>query len=294
MFPFKRADRRIVLAVADTHGGHSLGLLNPDTELVAAYDDYGRAMYWCPPLTVTQKRLWPLWIDFRNQVVDYADGCEIVVVHAGDPTHGEKHPGGNIPGIDLEDQRTISFWNLKPLFALPNVKKGRLYTGTPAHVEPGFSDARVADKLAKNFPKKEILSVHHSRSAIGQEFLDVAHTGPHPGSRDWLRGNVALLHLRDRVYRDRRMNKTPATVYLRAHRHVYVHVTLNDMWWHTPSVHHLVVVPSFCGFTSYARSVTQSEPELVNGMVAFEIIDGKLRDIKPFVDYTDLRLEETL
>jgi hypothetical protein len=238
--------------------------------------------------------LWPLYLEIKDKVVDYADGCEIVLLHMGDPTHGEKHTQGNIPGIDMEDQRTIAFWNLKPWFALPNVRAGRLYTGTTAHVEPGFSDARVANMLAKEFPGKDIKSVHHSRSAVGQEIFDNAHTGPPPGIRDWLKGNVALWHLRDRVYRDRRMNKTPATVYLRAHRHVYVHVTLNDMWWHVPSVHHLVVVPSFCGFTAHAREITQSDPELVNGVVAFEVVDGKLRDIEPFVDYTDLRLEETL
>jgi hypothetical protein len=246
------------------------------------------------PMTKVQRRLWPLYKRTIGDIADYADGCEIVVIHAGDPTQGDKHSGGNIPGITFEQQKQISFWNLKPLIELGNVKTARLLTGTPAHVEPGRADADVAALLATKFPEKDIKVVHHTRIHVGDEVIDGAHTGPHGGSRDWLKGNVATLHLRDRVYRDRRMNKTPATVYLRAHRHVYVHVTLNDIWWHTPSVHHLVVVPSFCGFTSYARSVTQSEPELVNGMVTFEIVNGKLREILPFVDYTDLRLEETL
>ena len=290
----KRTDRRIVLAVADTHGGHSLGLLNPDACVIWVEDEWGMGEYVPPIPTKVQERLWPLFIDTKNEVVKYADGCEIIVLHVGDPTHGEKHPGGNIPGLDLEAQRMIAYWNLVPLLELPNVTKMRMFTGTPAHVEPGRADANVATKLAKRFPNKEVVAVHHTRSYVGDALFDGAHTGPHGGSRDWLEGNVALLHLRDRIYRDRRAKKTPADVYLRAHRHVYRHVTLNDMWWHKPSAHHLVIVPSFCGFTSYARSATQSDPELVNGMVTFEVVGGKLREILPWVDYTDLRMEEVL
>lgn len=290
----RRVDRRIILAVADTHGGHSLGLLNPDACVIWVEDEWGMGEYVPPIPTKVQTRLWPLWTDYIGEVVHYADGCEIVVVHAGDPTHGEKHPGGNIPGIDLEGQRTIAEWNLKPLLEMPNVSAMRMYTGTPAHVEPGRADANVATRLARRFPNTDIKPVHHTRCHFGQEIFDGAHTGPHPGSRDWLRGNVAYLQLLDRIYRDRRMGKRPSTVYLRAHRHVYVHRTHNEVWAGEHTQHHLVIVPSFCGFTSYARSVTQSEPELCNGMVTFEIIDGKLREIKPWVDYTDLRMEETL
>jgi hypothetical protein len=40
--------------------------------------------------------------------------------------------------------------------------------------------------------------------------------------------------------------------------------------------------------------VTQSEPELTNGMCVYEIVGGKVMNIHPFIEYTDLRLEETL
>lgn len=289
----RKTYRRIVAAVADTHGGHSLGLLNPDTVLIRQLDDFGDQEEWTPEPTTTQKRLWPLYLDFIDQTVQYADGCEIIVLHAGDPTWGVKHARGIIAGVDEEDQRLIAFWNLKPLIAMPNVQKGRLYTSTPAHA-PGYADARVAAMLDADFPSREVRAVHHSRIHVGEALFDVAHHGPHPGSRDWLKGNVANIYLRDRMYRDRRMNVEPADVYLRAHRHCWVHETRNDIWWFKVSQHHLTVVPSMSGFTAFARYVTQSDPELINGFCLYEVTKGKLTDIQWLLDFTDLRLEEVL
>jgi hypothetical protein len=44
----------------------------------------------------------------------------------------------------------------------------------------------------------------------------------------------------------------------------------------------------------YARQVTRSDSELAYGMVAWEIIDGKLRHTKPFIEIEDLRTCEIL
>ena len=83
-------------------------------------------------------------------------------------------------------------------------------------------------------------------------------------------------------------------MYIRAHRHTWLPVPFRDRWQGKHTKHDLTVVPSYCGLTDFARNITQSEPELVNGMCAYEIVDGKLRDIHPFVHYQDLRLEEEL
>ena len=282
-------------AIADMHGGHALGLLNPDTILIRQLDDHGEQEEWTPDPTRTQERLWPLYLSLIDKTVQYADGCEIIVFEVGDPVQGSRYTDGLIRGVDDEDQRIIAFWNLKPLIGLPNVKIGRLFTGTPVHVSPGYADARVASMLDNEFPDRNVRAVHHTRSRIGEDtILDTSHHGPHPGSRDWLRGNVARYYLRDRIYRDRRSNKRPADAYIRAHRHVWVHETINDVWWFRRSTHHLTVIPSICGFTSYARYATQSEPELVNGMMLYEIIEGKLTNVESLIDFTDLRLEEEL
>ena len=290
----RKTNRRLVVALADMHAGHVLGLLNPDTVLVRQIDDKGKKEEWCPEPTATQRFMWPLYLEHLNSLTDLADGDEVIVFHAGDPTQGTKHPQGIIDGVSRSDQRIIAEWNLKPIVGMPNVKAVRLFTGTPAHVWPGSADAKVAWALQQEYPAKDIESVHHSRTNVDGVLFDTSHHGPHPGSRDWLRGNVALYYLRDRIYRDRRMGKKAARVYIRAHRHTWVHVMLDERWMDEHGYHDLTVVPSYCGLTAFARTVTQSDPELVNGMCVYEIVDGKLRDIYPFVHYQDLRLEETL
>ena len=290
----RKRNRRLIAALADTHAGHTLGLLNPDTVLVRQIDEHGQAEEWCPQLTSTQRFLFPLYLEHVNTLKEMAAGDEIIVFHAGDPTQGTKYKDGLIPGVDRTDQRRIAVANLMPLLSLPNVQTVRLFTSTPAHVWPGYMDARIAHTLQGLFPAKSVKSLHHSRTRGGEEIFDTSHHGPHPGSRDWLRGNVAFYYLRDRVYRDRRMGKEPARVYIRGHRHTWIQMTLHDRWRLRHSQHDLTVVPSYCGLSLFGQQVTQSEPELVNGMCIYELVDGKLAEIHPLIEYTDLRLEETL
>ena len=292
---FRRKRRRLVVALADMHAGHVLGLLNPETVLVRQLDEFGDYEEWTPELTHTQRFMWPLYLEHLNRLKDLADGDEVVVFVVGDPTQGTKHPQGLIADVSRSDQRIIAEWNLRPLVGLSNVKAVRLFTGTPAHVWPGNADAKVAWSLYRRYkPDKDIRSVHHSRTRVDGVLFDTAHHGPFGGSRDWLRGNVALYYLKDRIYRDRRMGKEPSRVYLRAHRHIWLPVPFIDRWQGVETKHDLTVVPSYSGLTAYARGITQSEPELVNGMCVYEIVDGELAEIHPLVKYTDLRLEETL
>ena len=290
----RRTNRRLVVALADMHAGHVLGLLNPETILVRQIDEHGEYEEWCPELTATQKLMWPMFKGHVGELKELAGGDEIIVFHVGDPTHGTKYAQGLIADVSRSDQRIIATANLKPIISLPNVKTARLFTGTAAHVWPGSSDAKIAWSLRNEYPAKDIGSIHHSRTRVGADVFDIAHTGPHGGSRDWLRGNVALYYLRDRIYRDRRMGKNPARVYLRAHRHIWLRVPFIDRWDSRETKHDLTIVPSYCGLSTFGREVTQSEPELVNGMCVYEIVDGKLVDIHPLIDYTDLRLEEAL
>lgn len=287
----RRTRRRIAAFISDTHAGHRLGLLSPETVLIAETDD-GGIEEWTPEPSKTQEYLWRLYQQHLAELVDFAGRDEIVAFHNGDATHGDRYREGLIPGTTQVDQRAIAKHNLMPFVGLKNVKKTRLITGTGVHV-PTVAEARIARVLAQE-TKKDVASYHHARANIDGVLIEAAHHGPYPGSRDWLRGNVALYHLKDRVYRDRRMGKRPADVYVYGHYHEWVHVTLNEEWNDAASVHHLVIVPSYCGLTAHARKVTKSAPFLTNGLAAFEIIDGKLVSIRPFKATLDLRTEETL
>jgi len=279
------------VALADMHAGHRLGLLNPETVLLREADD-GSVEEWTPELTETQRRLWHIYQENIEQVKALAGRDEVVVIHDGDATHGTTYREGLIPGTTQADQREIAVQNLRPLAELRSVRKVRLVTGTAVHV-PNSAEMRIAHKLAA-LTGRDVQAVHHTRLTVDGVVFDVAHHGPFPGSRDWLRGNVARYYLRSCMYEDRRQGLEPARVYLRGHYHTRVHEVLDEAWRGQRWQSDLYILPSFCGLTAYARKVTRSEPVLVNGLVAFEIVDGVLVRAHEMLDWLDLRTEEVL
>lgn len=283
-------NRRIFVVMTDFHSGKRIGLLNPATVLVKQNDD-GSILEWQPEQTITQAWLWSVYMDGLGQLKEWAGVDEIIICHNGDITNGDRFDS-NIPETTREDQRIIACDNLRPYVELPNVKKIRLMTGTAVHV-PECAEARIAYRLREE-TGKDIESRHHARFSMGQDVIEVAHHGPYPGSRDWLMGNVAFLHLKDRVARDRRGNKPPARIYLYGHYHALVHACLKDRWHGQYCESDLVVIPSLCGLDDFARKVTKSAPVLEAGIVALEFIDGKLTDMRDFVQEIDLRTEEEL
>jgi len=288
---FQSKKRRWVLALADTHAGHVLGLLNPETVLIRALDD-GSVEEWTPELTATQRYLWGLFTEQLAEVREVVGRDEVICFHGGDITQGDRWGDGLIDGVTREDQRIIACANMQPVLDLPTLRHLRLVTGTLVHV-PDCAEARIARRLAE-ISGKDVQSYHHTRASVGGVILEVAHHGPFPGSRDWLKGNVALYHLRDRVYRDHRLGILCADAYIYGHYHEWVWTTLHECWHGKDRDHHLVIVPSFCGLTHFARKSTHSLPALTNGMALFEINEGRLVSIRCLKATLDLRTEETL
>ena len=286
--------RSIVAFLADTHAGHRKGLCNPDVELVAEIDDLDTdEEFWTPELTATQQYLWQRYTEHREQLIELAGNDRIIAVHNGDLSQGDKHPHGLMKDVTREDQRVIAVANLLPLMESPNVTAGRVVSGTLAH-EPEADAARVAARLARE-TGKDIRAFNHHRLRVDGVLFEVAHHGPFPGSRIWLEGNAALWHLRSRVLEDRRNGVEPARMYVYAHYHRYIRTpTLHETWEGREYAHDLIILPSYCGLTNYARKVTKSTPHLSNGMVAFEVVDGALARVIPIRDEVDLRSEESL
>ena len=67
-----KRDRCLVVDITDTHAGHQLGLLNPETRLVRHDADTGEAEFWTPPMTATQERLWRIYMDALVAIEDWA------------------------------------------------------------------------------------------------------------------------------------------------------------------------------------------------------------------------------
>lgn len=285
---------RLVLAMADSHAGHELGLLSPATKLPKANAWTGEIEYWSPPVGPTQREAWKDYVNGLDsaQALAREHEARIVGLHVGDLHWGTRF-NGRIPGTTMTDQRIISLYNLHPLVDIDEVEAVRIYTGTEVHV-PESSEALVAAEL-RRATDKDIKCFHHERLVLQDvdKILDVAHHGPHPGSRDWLRGNTATYYLRDRVYRDHRLGKRAADVYIRGHYHTFVHVTLNNVWQGEYRQHHLVILPALCGMSLHAIKVTQSDPVLTTGMVGF-LLSERSVEVVPFVHEQDLRTEEVL
>ena len=283
-------ERRCVLVLSDMHAGHSFGLYDPGTVLIRTHDD-GQIEEWTPEPTDTQRWIWHIYQDHIEQARDWTAGAGIVVFHGGDAVQGTRY-GRLMEGVSLDDQRTIAANNLIPLLSLPNVQAVRLITGTEVHV-PDSAEARIAAALAAR-TGIDVQSFHHHVVDVDGARFDVAHHGPYPGSRDWLKGNVALYHLKDRIYTDRRLGRQPSHVYLYGHFHEHLRVTHHEGWNGEQHTADLLVVPSYCGLGDHARKVTRSVPCLTVGMVGIEVIGGEVGEIRAFTETLDLRTEESL
>lgn len=280
--------RRWVLAEADTHAGHKVGLCNPDAVLL---DDQANEVG--VNLGAYQRYIWDLRTEFLAAAVSMAGRAEMVHLHNGDVTQGNKYPAGLI-STRIEDQIEIADWNMRPIYTLPRVRRGRFISGTEAHTfGEASAEIAVSKRLSLRYPKADIQPLAHTLLEMDGVMFDVTHHGPGAGIRQWTRGNVARHYLRSRMWQDFKCGRRPADVYLRGHYHTFVWETLREQFGGEMITSHLVVLPSWCGMTEYARQATKSEYEVVNGLVLFEVATGRVA-VHPMVRSLDLRVEEKL
>lgn len=285
--------RRIIALFADTHGGHKLGLYNPNTQLLEESPD-GDLIPYTPEPTAFQHYLWPLYLSHIEAVVKWAGDDEIVPIHNGDECQGDKYKD-HLVSTRMADQPEIAVSNLRPWCELPNVKSMRLLKGTGSHAfSEGSSAIQVCRVLQGLYPDKDIKAPYHNLIDIDGFTIDIAHHGPFPGSRKWLRGNVARYYLRDLMFNEIMAGKKPPDLVVRAHYHNVVTETLDVRGNGTTYTSRLVVLPSYCGLGDYGRRATRSTPKITNGMMAYEIIDGKLSRVLELTKTLGLRTKEVL
>jgi hypothetical protein len=288
---FKKRRRRVFIAEADSHAGHKLGLCNPDAMLMGDNgEDIG------VNLGEFQKYLWGLRVGYFNSAVDLANGCEIIHSHVGDITQGQRHKAA-LMTTGIDDQFSIAAANIRPVYQLPNVKRGRISSGTASHIFfEATSEKNVVRLLRAEFPKKDIKLQAHALIDIGGVGFDIAHHGPGAGIRQWTRGNQARYYLRSLMYQDFKSGNRPAHVYMRAHYHTFVHETLREKFLGEWYECHLIILPSWCGMTEHGRQATKSQFEVTNGLLVFEIIPGDQIPLRvhPMTKTLDLRTKETL
>jgi hypothetical protein len=131
---------------------------------------------------------------------------------------------------------------------------------------------------------------YHGLMDINGVTVDYAHHGPYPGSREWLKGNVARFYLRDLMLRDIQDGKRPPDLVLRAHYHSPAHEYLEQ----SNQASELYVVPSYCGLDDHSTQATQSIDRVTFGMLAIETVDGKIVGRHKFYHSIDIRKREAL
>lgn len=264
----QKHNRKIVLCVSDQHAGFSLGLCNPETELRG--DLKGTIKY--PSLTESQKFLWELYTKGISELRAFAKKDEIVVLSLGDITHGMVHLEEQV-STRMSDQSTIAYYNFLPILSIKNVTHLRMIIGTGVHVfGEGSADDVVSLALKNKFPKTNIKVMYHSRLKIGETIIDAAHHGPGLGTRVWTKGDTARQYLKSILMSDFLSNEIPPDLVLRGHYHEYVkawaEINGHEAW--------LMVLPSLCLMTDFARKATASAYKTSPGLVMMEIIDGKI------------------
>jgi len=282
--------RRVIVAVvADMHSGSSLALMDPEIEIKQA-DTNGHLIPFKPKLTESQEYLWECYTKDLKEVKHLAKKSEIFLIVNGDSTQGNKHPSLLVSNR-MSDQIIIARGNLQPWMELPNLSAARIVVGTGAHnFAEGAADILIADQLKAIYKEKNIENLYHGLLDFNGYEIDYAHHGPYPGSRDWLRGNVAGYYLKDIMMRSIRKYQKPPDAVLRAHYHSFVQVPVYvDNFFSQ-----LFVSASYSMLGDYAHQAARSPDTISNGLFCLEVIDGKLRDTHKFLHTLDIRTKESL
>lgn len=281
------SDRRILAVHSDTHAGLRYALMNPETVLYAE-DEKGNPYPWQPEMTKTQEYLWKIYCEHIDTAIAIADGSPMTVDHLGDECNGNKHPDLLVSNR-IADQVIIAEMNTHPWFNYPMMQHYRQVVGTGAH-NLGFGSTAmlVVSQMKARFPGVDIQPLYHGLMDIGGVLVDYAHHGPFPGSREWLKGNVARFYLRDLMMRDLQDGRTPPRLVLRGHYHQPVKEYLE----HAGHEAELFVLPSYTMINDHAMQAAQSPNKLTHGMIVFEIEDGKVVETHRLYQTIDIRTEE--
>lgn len=292
----RKYDRRIIAVRGDTHAGHDGGLKNPETLIpMIDIDEHEREVITWEPVTLKpfQRRLWQWHEDARQDIKLLADSDPITFVDMGDLTQGTWWRD-NLGEAHMSDQYFISKWNTKPWLEMRQVKQAYVVKGTSVHnFGNGASETMLTHHLQAEH-RKPVNFADHYILDINGFVLDVAHHGAGPGSRAWLKGNEMGIYLRSLVIESVTTGERPPDVVLRGHFHEY---TRGWGWYQVGEKYyqcHGIITPGMCWIGTYAIMATKSKSRFSCGMIALELINGKLVDVHPFVHWIDLRTMEVV
>lgn len=278
-----------IAVFSDPHSGHSLGLMSPETVLYQLDGETGQYIPYHPQLTNTQRLLWAFFSEDVTEVVRFADGGPIMVLHLGDATHGNKYIAELVSNVQ-SNQILIALWTMREWMQYQNVVGFRLAVGTESHAFGlHSSDFMLVELLRAFYPSADIELIRHGVLETCGIRVDYAHHGPGTGIRQWTRGNVARWYLTSRMIESLGRDECPPALYVRGHVHDYVYEIVRVGNYRSA----IAVLPSYSGLIPHAQQVTRSVDSIRHGMIAVRIESGRIVDMLDRIHTVDLRRKET-
>jgi hypothetical protein len=286
-------NRKVIAFLTDPHSGHALGLYNPETKLKVDPKVDGKD-YWTPSITPAQEWLWKHYSRDLKELSKFVGRDDLYVTLAGDVCQGNAHKSELVSIRDF-DQVDISAQALDPIMRLKQLKRLIILKGTDAHeIYAGSLSMSVSAIMNGKYPGK-VDNYFHPLLKIDGVNIDVSHHGPTSGKRAWLRGNELGWYVRDIMLDNLANGRRPPDVVARGHVHVYALAVMNIITDEETFYTLGMILPPMCLLDTYARKVAQSPPYVRTGIVALEIIDGKI-NYKPqeWLHTLHLRTERSL
>lgn len=284
--------RQVGVAFFDPHGGHRFGLMLPGVVLPPLDEGDDE---WVPQLSATQKKLAEWYEQDRQAVLDLADGDDIFLLMGGDVIQGTLLREQLLVSPRLSDQFAIAEHFLEPWCRLPNLRFMRFCKGTGVHVmNKGSAELTIAQHLRERFGKDISAWYHMDLKAYGVE-IDVAHHGPPTGSRSWLRGNELRYYTRSIMDDHLKNGRRPPDLVLRGHYHDRTLELVHIHTWGETFRTWAAICPAYSIFADdYTLKATRSKDHMTAGLLAFEIIDGQVKQIYDWAHTLDIRKREVI
>ena len=250
--------------------------------------------YKSPELNSIQKDMWRWHEKDREEIGKLAGKDPIVYIGMGD-----EHQGGifkdDLSEGSMSSQIQISYYNMQPWLNMPQVKAVYFTRGTPVHLwGAGDSETMLTHMLKLEHPKKHITMSQHWELDISGCIVDIAHHGPNAGGREWTRGNGLRNYTFSLMQKLHNNRERIPNLLLRAHFHQPISevVTLNtdkeryrtEAW----------ITPPQCFIGAHGQKATGSISSMHIGMLAFEIINGKIYDTHEYLHTVSLRTKESV
>lgn len=264
--------RSWVVFIADIHAGSMHGVLNPATKI-----DTIDAMNRPRPLTFTpsvwSETMWPLFgEEWPQRMADMAGNNPVAAIIMGDVTQGNRHPEG-LYTAGVANQIEMARWALDPWLQLPTLDTVGIVAGTGVHsFGEGTSEQSLSGLVKAYRPALDVQAGYHYGHDISGALIDYSHHGPSVGRTEWTTTNAAKSYALSMLMADQRHGRQSPDIIARGH----VHVPIGELVRYGQRRAWMVVCPANQAPNDYAREAARSPVDWTFGVVAVEILGGKV------------------